>query len=101
MPESAVAAVRESAERIAARDGQVQAWEHLDLDGAMRRAEALDRDAQALPLKGLPVAIKDIIDVAGMPTRYGSPIYASAPPAVETADCVKALERAGEPYRVG
>src|SRR5436190_15247553 len=95
MTKSAVSAVRTCAARIEARDAEVQAWEHLDLDRALRQAEALDRDDRTLPLKGMPLAVKDIIDVAGMPTRYGSPIYAKAPPAAETAECVQALERAG------
>jgi Asp-tRNA(Asn)/Glu-tRNA(Gln) amidotransferase A subunit family amidase len=46
-------------------------------------------------LHGVPLAVKDIIDVAGMPTRYGSPIYASAGPAAVSAECVEALDRAG------
>lgn len=73
----------------------MQAWEHLDLERAWRRAEALDRSDAALPLKGMPIAVKDIIDVAGMPTRCGSPIHADAAPAAESAECVQALERAG------
>jgi Asp-tRNA(Asn)/Glu-tRNA(Gln) amidotransferase A subunit family amidase len=63
----------------------------------MREAERADAEpaAGAKPLAGAPVAIKDIIDVCGSPTKYGSPIYASAAPAAESAECVQALERAG------
>lgn len=85
--------VRACAARIDALEPRVQAWAHLDLDRA--RALAGEGAPHDGVLAGAPVAIKDIIDVAGMPTRYGSQIYASAPPAPETAECVEALQRAG------
>jgi len=91
--ESAV--IRAVAAQIAARDREIQAWEHLDVARAMDCAERADAGAAQGSLQGVPVAVKDIIDVAGMPTRYGSPIYASAGPAAESAECVQALERAG------
>lgn len=46
------------------------------------------------PLAGVPVGIKDIIDVAGYPTRCGSPITDSAP-VTESAACVRRLEELG------
>ena len=82
--------------RIEAYDQEVQAWEYLDVDRAIRAAEELDANAgERGPLHGAPIAVKDIIDVRGMPTRFGSPIFASAPPAAASAECVQALERAG------
>jgi Asp-tRNA(Asn)/Glu-tRNA(Gln) amidotransferase A subunit family amidase len=87
--------MRATAARIEARDRDVQAWEHLDVGRAMDSAERADAGAIGGPLHAAPIAVKDIIDVAGMPTRYGSPIYASAQPAAESAECVQALERAG------
>lgn len=92
---SATAVMRAHAQRIEAREPKVEAWEHLDLDRALHEAAAMDSSDTPQPLKGAPVAIKDIIDVAGMPTRYGSPVYADASPAFESAECVAALERAG------
>ena len=77
--ESAV--IRAVAAQIAARDRDIQAWEHLDVARAMDCAERADAGAAQGSLQGVPVAVKDIIDVAGMPTRYGSPIYAPAGPA--------------------
>lgn len=64
-------------------------------------AEAVDRDAaQAAgvrvgPLHGLAVVIKDIIDVAGAPTRCGSDVLREAPDATADAPVVAALRRAG------
>ncbi len=77
---------------------KVQAWQHLDAERAMELAEAADaarRGRKAIgPLHGVPLAIKDIIDVAGMPTTMGSPIYAENV-ARESAGCVAKLEQAG------
>src|SRR6185436_18327230 len=76
----------------------VQAWEHLAPERAMEQAE--DRDAALKtggatgPLHGVPLGIKDIIDVAGMPTTMGSEIYAGHI-ADASASVVQALESAG------
>ena len=60
---------------IGAREQEVRAFRHLDIDGAKARAEALDASDDPRPLAGRVVGLKDIIDTADMPTRYGSPIY--------------------------
>ena len=46
-------------------------------------------------LEGVTVGIKDIIDVAGLPTRCGSAIFNNAPPATQDAACVAQLRQAG------
>jgi aspartyl-tRNA(Asn)/glutamyl-tRNA(Gln) amidotransferase subunit A len=51
--------------------------------------------ATAGPLSGVPVAIKDLIDVAGVPTRCGSAVLADAPPAGQDAAVVARLRAAG------
>ena len=62
--------------RIEASEPEVGAWVEIDAEGARRTAARqgeLPRDeARALPLHGIPVAVKDIIDVAGWRTRAGS-----------------------------
>lgn len=96
---TAAQAMRACLARIDALEPELQAWEHLDFERAITRAEAVDgalvRGAGVDPLAGAPLAVKDIIDVQGMPTRYGSAIYAAARPASESAECVQALEDAG------
>ena len=47
------------------------------------------------PLRGVPVAVKDLIDVAGTPTRCGSAVLADAPPAGQDAEVVARLRAAG------
>ncbi|MGS4944990.1 amidase [Meridianimarinicoccus sp. RP-17] len=61
--------------RIAERDTEIRAFAWHDPDHARAQARALDAQRQrgvAIgPLHGLPVAIKDIIDTAGIPTENG------------------------------
>ncbi len=52
------------------------------------------RGAWAGPLHGLPIAIKDLAETAGIRTTYGSPLFASHLPAVD-APHVALLKRAG------
>ena len=85
-------------ERIAERDGELRAWVHVDAEGAMERARLLDREAHEQrwhgPLHGIPVGIKDIIDVAGMDTRAGTEVY-PARTAETDAEAVERLRKAG------
>ena len=86
------AAVEICAEAIAARESEVGAFVALDLDAA-RRAAADPRLAST-PLRGLPLAFKDIYDTADFPTQYGSPIYAGYRPRAD-ATAVALARRAG------
>lgn len=81
-------------ERIEARDPVVRAWAHLDADAALEAARARDTEAPRGPLHGVPVAVKDIIDTADLPTEHGSPIHRGRRPDRDAA-CVEALRRAG------
>ncbi len=60
---------------IEEKESTLQAWAFLDRDTAFQQANALDQELQRGrwrgPLHGIPVGIKDIIDVKGMPTRGG------------------------------
>src|SRR5262249_28514197 len=58
--------VETCAEAIAAREKDIGAFVTLDLAGARRAAE--DTRLASLPLRGLPVAFKDIFDTADLPT---------------------------------
>jgi len=68
-------------QRIEQLEPQIQAWVSVDAEGARREAERLDQlqnDGDFLgPLHGIPIGIKDIIDVAGRPTKCGSPLRAN------------------------
>ncbi len=66
--------------RIDQLDGQVHAWVSVDHSGARAAADKLDdelrRGQPRSLLHGIPIAIKDIYDVAGWPTLAGSPLRA-------------------------
>ncbi len=87
--------VKACLERIEKREGQVHAWEALDAEGALRRAEQLDKRAKPVgPLHGIPLAVKDIISTKTLPTTCGSPIYRDHIVGKDAA-CVTQLLKAG------
>ncbi|WP_436776223.1 amidase [Yinghuangia sp. YIM S09857] len=77
----------------------LNAFAYVDAHGARAAAREADRLRAAGHggglLHGVPVAVKDMIDVAGMPTRAGSAHFAGRGPADADADCVGRLRRAG------
>lgn len=91
---TAEAVTRAYAERIAAQEPQVHAWQHFDAERALGQARALDRGGAGGLLRGVPVGVKDLMDTADMPTTYGSPIYAQHQPQLDAA-CVASCREAG------
>ena len=81
-------------ERIAAREPEVGAWEYFDRAAVLEAARRCDNEGPRGPLHGIPVAVKDLIDTADMPTGYGSPIYRGHRPAADAA-CVALTREAG------
>src|SRR5262245_14974207 len=79
---------------IAAREDEVGAFAHLDLDAARRKAREDAGRLSAGPLRGLPVGMKDIYDTADMPTEYGSAAYKGNRPSGDAA-AVSMVRRAG------
>lgn len=82
--------------RIARLDPQLRCYRVVLADTAREEAAAAQRrlDAGArLPLLGVPIAIKDDVDIAGQPTTYGT--RAHGPAATADADVVRALRGAG------
>lgn len=82
--------------RIERYEPSVSAWVHLDRASALRRARELDALSlsERGPLHGLPIGVKDIIDVAGMPTKCGSTLRDDTPATV-SAPLVKQFEVLG------
>lgn len=82
--------------RIEDADPSVNAFSRVRPEQALAEAGALRRDPDLAgrALAGVPVAIKDLFDVAGMPTRLGSGAAGSTP-ATEDARVVRRLRAAG------
>lgn len=93
---SPVDVVRESLDRIRDGDREVRAFVGVRRDAAIAEAEQLAGrpDLAALPLAGVPLAVKDNLDVAGEPTGMGSAALPPVP-AEADADPVARLRRAG------
>ena len=85
-------------EQIDRYENRVRAWVVVDRQGARRAtrraADAIARGEYLGPLHGIPLGIKDIIDVEGLPTRAGSPLREGHVAGCD-APLVAALRRAG------
>jgi len=87
--------VTSCSERVAALEPRIQAWEWFDASRAMAEAEERAGGILAdLPLYGIPVGVKDIINTRGIPTRMGSVIFANHVPTT-SAWVVRRLEALG------
>src|SRR4051794_41852270 len=83
---TAVDVTRAHLDRIAAEDGELGSYLHVDPDAALASAAAVDEarhgGAELGPLAGGPVALKDLVGTQGGPTTSGSenPPGGGAPP---------------------
>lgn len=93
----AVAVVERALARIAACDGGGEAGlgAFTVVLTARARAAWVDQQGRHLPLAGVPFAVKNLFDVAGLPTLAGSRINQDLPPAAVDAFAVRRLEAAG------
>src|SRR5262245_4867483 len=84
--------------RIDRYEDRVRAWVYVDRDGAREQAARLTaelkRNEYRGPLHGIPVGVKDIIDVFDMPTGCGSKLWANSY-ARRDATVVERLRQAG------
>ncbi|MET0568733.1 MAG: amidase [Hyphomicrobiaceae bacterium] len=91
--------VKQTLDAIEHRNGNLNAFVKVMRDGALAEAEQLERKTEGAvelgPLHGVPIAVKDIIDVAGEVTGCGSLTRRGAAPAVHDAHVVAKLREAG------
>jgi aspartyl-tRNA(Asn)/glutamyl-tRNA(Gln) amidotransferase subunit A len=97
---SSVEVTQAHLDRISALDGTLHAFLHVDADGALRAARAVDArrsGGEQLPaLAGVPVAVKDLLCTVGQPTTCGSRILEGWVPPYD-ATVVARLREAGMP----
>ena len=91
--------VTQALQRIAARNPALNAFTTVTAERALATAASIDAALSAGqpagPLAGVPFAVKNLIDVAGLPTLAGSRINRDRPPAAADATLVTRLEAAG------
>jgi 1-carboxybiuret hydrolase len=96
---SAVEVTEAALARIARRDPALNAFTAVLEVRALARAEDLDNahtEGRSLgPLAGVPFAVKNLFDIAGLPTLAGSKINRDAAPANRDATLIERLEAAG------
>jgi aspartyl-tRNA(Asn)/glutamyl-tRNA(Gln) amidotransferase subunit A len=96
---TAAAVVEAALAAIAADNPRLGAFTEVTAERARARAEALDAARAAGrpsgPLAGVPFAVKNLFDIAGLPTLAGSRINRDRPPASADATLIVRLERAG------
>lgn len=84
--------------RIDAVEDKVKAWAYLDREGAVKAAKQLDREARQGKIRGMlhgiPIGIKDIVYVKGLPNECGSKSCAGFMPTFD-ATVVTKLREAG------
>ena len=90
---SATDLVEASLERIEALDPEINAFAHVDADGAMAAAEEI-APGDPRPFAGVPIAIKDNRPVAGMPLTFGAKLFGDFVPSHD-GHLVRRLREAG------
>ncbi|GAC1524801.1 MAG: amidase [Ramlibacter sp.] len=95
---SAEQVMRDYLDRTARLEPLLNTYAHLDSDGAMRQAQAVDRRIAAGQdpgvMAGVPVSVKDLIAVGGLPLTFGSRLFTDNI-ASEDAPAVARLREAG------
>ncbi len=96
---SALDATEAALARIKQHDGVLNSFTDVTADRARARARAVDADIAAGkpvgPLAGVPFAVKNLFDVAGLATRAGSKINRDLAPAKRDATLIERMEAAG------
>jgi AtzE family amidohydrolase len=97
--QTAVTTIELALSRIEARNSTLNAFTAVVADRARAKARALDADrAAGKPLgslAGVPFAVKNLFDVAGLPTLAGSKINRERAPAERDSPLIERLEAAG------
>ena len=96
---SATHIVEATLARIRERDPLLNSFTAVTERRALARAQAIDaaraKGEKLPPLAGVPFAVKNLFDVAGLPTLAGSKINRDLPPATHDATLIERLEAAG------
>jgi 1-carboxybiuret hydrolase len=96
---TALAVTEAALARIAQHDAILNSFTDVTADRARSKAKAIDTAIAAGrpvgPLAGVPFAVKNLFDIAGLPTRAGSKINRDLPPAPRDSTLIERMEQAG------
>ncbi len=94
---SARSVVEAHLSHIGATDPRINAFSTLLAERALKRADAIDAHPQRerMTLAGVPFGVKNLFDIAGLPTLAGSKIERDAAPAARDALLIRRLEARG------
>ncbi|EJN10778.1 amidohydrolase, AtzE family [Bradyrhizobium sp. YR681] len=96
---SALDATEAALARVKQHDTTLNSFTDVTVERARAKARAIDADIAAGktvgPLAGVPFAVKNLFDVAGLPTRAGSKINRDLAPAKRDATLIERMEAAG------
>ena len=85
--------------RIAARNDELNCFTSIITETALQDAENIDREIiegkNPGVLAGVPFAVKNLFDIAGLTTLAGAKINAQNPPAIQDATAIRRLKKAG------
>jgi aspartyl-tRNA(Asn)/glutamyl-tRNA(Gln) amidotransferase subunit A len=95
--QSALGVVDAALSRIAKLNPTLNAFTAITAERARAKARAVDgaRDKSALPLAGVPFAVKNLFDIEGLATVAGSKINRARPKATRDSPLIERLEAAG------
>jgi AtzE family amidohydrolase len=96
---SALEVAEQALARIAALDGPINAFTAITAQRARDEARKIDamraQGTPLPPLAGVPYAVKNLFDIAGLTTLAGSKLLATQPPATHDAALVQRMQAAG------
>src|SRR5262245_21840385 len=96
---TALGVVQAALARIEGRNPVLNAFTAVTHERALAKARAIDaaraQGAPPGPLAGVPFAVKNLFDIAGLPTLAGSKINRERAPATADATLIGRLEAAG------
>ena len=91
----ASAVIDATLKRIEATESTINAFTDIVAERARKRAAEIDAGLHRGPLLGVPFAVKNLFDIAGLPARAGSKINVDGPKAERDGALVRKLEAAG------
>lgn len=88
-------AISDTLDRCERSQSDLNAFARIDRDGALATARKLDTSERQGKLAGVPISVKDILNVGGLPTNWGSRLMQDAAPAAADTIAVARLRAAG------